>query len=110
MHEKLRFYKQTQTLISDFFPKIESPTTLGHEMTMIGYSLCLDWAWLSSSLTSPYCFTTLGLTIQWPTHHTCPISYLTVKKKLKYFCTSMCIVFVYLSNINDLPAPGTICI
>lgn len=33
MHEKLRdFYKQTQTLISDFFPRIESPATLGHDI------------------------------------------------------------------------------
>lgn len=82
-----RFYKQTQTLTSDFFPQIESPTTLGHEMTMTDYRLCLDCAWTLqlTSLTKPYCFSTLGLTIQWPTHHTCPISYLTVKRKVKYF-------------------------
>ena len=73
MHEKLRdFYKQTQTLVSDFFPQIESPATLGHDMPMIGYSLCLDWTWTLqlTNLTSPCCFTTLGLTIQWPTHLT----------------------------------------
>lgn len=90
-----RFYKQTQTLISDLFPQIESPTTLGHEMTMTDYRLCLQTVHgLSSSLASPspiasqhwgWLFSGLLITLalflilQW-------------RGKWNISCTSMCIV------------------
>lgn len=114
-----------------FFPQIKSSGTFGHRPT---------WQWLAEQwlsplraeqalqlttvFTNPCCFITLGLAILGPTNHTWPItvwlSHLTSygEKESKMCHVLICASFfffflkhlVYLTDVNDLPALGRLCI